>query len=128
MLLLVEAVKVESVTQAVTRIGLRQIKSIATAMAVEQMFVSDNYVIAEYMQNSWRKTVDVASVAITYDLLFKKTSISNFTLDTLTLAALIHNIGVLPILTEAEGHPEVFATPAFLQQAIIKFSNEIGAK
>ena len=30
------AVKVEGVNQAVTRIGLREIKSIATAMAIEQ--------------------------------------------------------------------------------------------
>lgn len=120
-------VKVESVTQAVTRIGLRQIKSIATAMAIEQMFVSNNATIAEYMQKSWNKTVDVAAVAITLMTLYlQKNKHAAFTLDTITLAALIHNIGVLPILTEAEGHPEVFANPAFIQQAIIKFSNEIG--
>lgn len=122
-------VKVESVTQAVTRIGLREIKAIATAMAVEQMFVSNNSVIAEYMQNYWRKTVAVASVAITLMAFYlKKHKHPTFALDTLTLSALIHNIGVLPILTEAEGHPEVFATPAFLEQAIIKFSNEIGVE
>jgi len=35
------SVKVETVNQAVTRIGLRQIKSIATAMALEQVFIVD---------------------------------------------------------------------------------------
>ena len=49
-------------------------------------------------------------------------------LDTLTLAALIHNIGVLPILTEAEQHPDVFANPTFLQQAIIKLAGNIGVE
>lgn len=123
------SIKVESVSQAVTRIGLRQIKSIATAMAVEQMFVSDNYVIAQHMQNSWCKTVNIASVAITLMMLYlQKNKHSDFSLDTLTLAALIHNIGVLPILTEAESHPEVFANPAFLQQAILKLSNKIGCE
>lgn len=123
------SIKVESVAQAVTRIGLREIKSIATAMAVEQMFVCNNPVVAEYMQKSWRKTVDVASVAIALMTLYlQKNKHAAFTLDTLTLAALIHNIGVLPILKEAESHPVVFTNPTLLQQVIIKFSNEIGGE
>ncbi|SEK70053.1 HD-like signal output (HDOD) domain, no enzymatic activity [Colwellia chukchiensis] len=123
------AVKVESVAQAVTRIGLKQIKSIATAMAVEQMFVSNNQVVAQYMRRSWQKTVDVASVAIALMVKYLENNKNTpFTLDTITLAAIIHNIGVLPILAEAESHPKVFATSAFLQQAIIKLANEIGAE
>lgn len=125
--LLGRSVKVETVSQAVTRIGLRQIKSIATAMAIEQVFVSQNEIVAMYMKKSWNKTIDIASVAIslmsTYLKDHKHTSLS---LDTITLAALIHNIGVLPILTEAESHPDVFANPTFLQQAIIKLSGRIG--
>lgn len=122
-------VKVETVTQAVTRIGLRQIKSIATAMAIAQMFVSKNDTVSEYMQKSWSKTVDVAAVAISLMTLYlQKNKHAAFSLDTITLAALIHNIGVLPILSEAESHPEVFANPVFIQQAIIKFANEIGAE
>lgn len=122
-------IKVESVAQAVTRIGLRKIKSIATGIAIEQMFVSNNPVISKYMQKSWGETVDVASVAIALMTLYlTKHKRAPFTLDTLTLAALIHNIGTLPILTEAENHPEVFAKPVFLQQAIARLSNEIGAE
>ena len=122
-------IKAESVTQAVTRIGLRQIKSIATAMAVEQMFVSNNSTISQYMSKYWNKTVDIAAVAITLMTLYlQKNKHAAFTIDTITLAALIHNVGVLPILTEAEQHPSVFAKPEFLQQAIIKFSNEIGVE
>ena len=42
------------------------------------------------------------------------------------LAALIHNIGVLPILTEAERHADVFANPTFLDVALEKLASEIG--
>jgi HD-like signal output (HDOD) protein len=56
-------VKVETVSQAVTRIGLTQIKSISTAMALKQVFVSENKVVAVAMQKSWHKTMDIASVA-----------------------------------------------------------------
>lgn len=125
--LLGRTVKVETTSQAVTRIGLRQIKSIATAMAVEQVFVSENEIVALYLKKSWAKTIDIASVAISLmGLYLKENKHSPLTLDTLTLAALIHNIGVLPILTEAEQHPDVFANPTFLQQAIIKLSGKIG--
>lgn len=122
-------IKAESVAQAVTRIGLRQIKSIATAMAVEQMFVSNNATISQYMKKYWNKTVDIATVAITLMTLYlQKNKHAAFSVDTITLAALIHNIGILPILTESEDHPSVFAQPEFLQQAMIKLSNKIGVE
>ena len=127
--LLGRSVKVETINQAVTRIGLRQIKNIATAMAVEQVFVSENKIVALYMKKSWDKTINVASVAISLMTIYlAKNRHTRLTLDTLTLAALIHNIGALPILTEAENHPDVFANPTFLQQAIIKLSGKIGSE
>jgi len=123
------SVKVETINQAVTRIGLRQIKSIATAMALEQVFVSENEIVSMYLKKSWTKTVDVASVAISLMTFYLRGhKHSSLMLDTVTLAALIHSIGVLPILTEAENHPDVFANPTFLQQAIIKLSSNIGAE
>lgn len=122
-------VKVDTVNQAVTRIGLRQIKSIATAMALEQVFVSENEIVSMYLKKSWAKTVDISAVAISLMTFYlKDNKHSPLLLDTVTLAALIHSIGVLPILTEAENHPDVFANPTFLQQAIIKLASNIGAE
>jgi len=125
--LLGRSVKVETVSQAVTRIGLRRIKSISTAMALEQVFVSENDVVAQYMKKSWHKTIEIASVAISLmSFYLKDNKHTSLSIDTITLASLIHNIGVLPILTEAEQHPDIFANPTFLQQAIIKLSGKIG--
>ena len=126
--LLGRAVKVETVNQAVTRIGLRQIKSIATAMAIEQVFVSKNKIVAMYLKKSWEKTIDVASVAIALMTFYKqKIKQSSLSLVELTLAPLVHSIGVLLILTEAQIISYVFPNPTFLQQAIIKLSSNIGA-
>ena len=122
-------IKVEAVAQAVTRIGLRQIKSIATAMAIEQIFISENEIVAMYMKKSWQSTVRVASVAISLMMFYlQQHKHSHLTLDTLTLAALVHNLGTLPILTEAEHHPDIFANPTFLQQAISSLSSRIGGE
>ena len=123
------AVKVSSVSQAVTRIGLRQIKNIATALAMEQLFVSKNQLVAEYMKREWDKTIDIVAHSMaalqTYRNVTKNRELA---LDSMTLAGLVSKIGILPILTEAERHSEVFANPTFLEDAIEKLSSTIGAK
>ncbi|MDP5039326.1 MAG: histidine kinase, partial [Paraglaciecola sp.] len=47
-------------------------------------------------------------------------------LDSMMLAALVANIGALPVLTEAERHAEVFANPTFLDVSINRLSGKIG--
>ncbi|KJY87204.1 HDOD domain-containing protein [Pseudoalteromonas sp. CO348] len=121
------SVKVNTLNQAVTRIGLRQIKNIATAMAMEQLFVSNNKLIKTYMDKAWQKTLKVACQAITtMDFYLRVNKHTSLNKDTITLASLVFNIGVLPILTEAERHPEVFANPSFLAHAIQKLGGKIG--
>lgn len=120
-------VKVNSINQAVTRIGLRQIKNIATALAMEQLFVSKNEVVSQYMKREWSNTVNVvANSMAALQMYVVRTKKRELSLDTITLAALVHSIGVLPILTEAERHEEVFANPTFLEVAIEKLSGRIG--
>jgi len=120
-------IKVETLNQAVTRIGLRQIKNIATAVAMEQLFVSKNELVRDYMEKSWQKTVNIACVAMaTMQLWSKQNKHSSLNIDTLTLVALVHSIGILPILTEAERHEEVFANPSFLEAAIQRMSGKLG--
>jgi HD-like signal output (HDOD) protein len=123
------SVKVSNLHQAVTRIGLRQIKNIATAMAMEQLFVSNNEIIKGYMSKAWQKTLTVACHSISLmEFYLKNNTHTSLNRDAITLASLIYNIGVLPILTEAERHPEVFANPSFLAHAIQKLSGKIGGE
>jgi HD-like signal output (HDOD) protein len=120
-------VKVTSIQQAVTRIGLRQIKNIATALAMEQLFVSKNEIVKEYMSRIWANTIEiVASSMAVLQVHVKQTKNRALNLDSMMLAALVHNIGVLPILTEAERHADVFANPTFLDVAIEKLAGKIG--
>ena len=121
------AVKVTSISQAVTRIGLRQIKNIATALAMEQPFVSKNELVGEYMKKEWSNTVEVVANAMAaLQMYIARTKKRELSIDTMTLMSLIHSIGVLPILTEAERHTEVFASPSFLDDAIDKLAPKVG--
>ncbi len=121
------SVKVETINQAVTRIGLRQIKNIATALAMEQLFVSKNEVVKAMLDKVWKLSIEVAAVAMAVMKAFlKENKRTSLNLDTITLATLVHNIGVLPILTEAERHEDVFANPEFLEGAIARLAGRIG--
>ena len=58
------SIVVTTLVQAVTRIGLMQVKNIATAMALEQLFVSHQPDIAQLMQLRWRQSVEITTSAM----------------------------------------------------------------
>ncbi len=122
------AVKVISTQQAITRIGLRQMKNIVTALAMEQLFVSKNDVVKQYMSQIWSDTIEIVSNSLAVMQIYtKETKKRTLNLESIMLAALVHNIGALPILTEAERHAAVFANPNFLDLSIEKMSGKLGA-
>ena len=121
-------VHVNSLHQATTRIGLRYIKNVVTAMAMEQLFVCKSALIKTQMDKVWAETLELTAFALTtmqhYNAAYKHTAV-NF--DTMTLAGLVHNIGALPILTEAEKQLEIFGDEAFIRKSIDNISGKIGA-
>lgn len=122
-------VKVNSLTQAVTRIGLNQIKNMATALAMEQLFVSKNELVKARMQQVWNDTIQVVANAMAAMQACAETNkLRHLSMDTMTLSALMYNIGALPILTEAERHKDVFANATFLDAAFNKLGGKIGGK
>ncbi|MBT1450381.1 HDOD domain-containing protein [Glaciecola sp. XM2] len=120
-------VKVVSTSQAVTRIGLFQVKNIATALAMEQLFVSKNEVVKQYMAKKWGDITNIVGNAMAAMVIYQRAKKDkSLSLDTMTLSALVADIGALPVLTEAERHDSVFANPAFLDVAINKLASRIG--
>ncbi|WP_395344860.1 HDOD domain-containing protein [Ningiella sp. W23] len=120
-------IKVTSTNQAVTRIGLAQVKNIATALAMEQLFVSKNEIVKKYMAQKWTDIINIVGNAMAVLAVYqKKNNDKKLSFDTMTLAALVADIGALPVLTEAERHDSVFANPTFLDVAINRLAGRIG--
>ena len=120
-------VPAENINSAVTRIGLVQIKSIATSVAMEQLFISTNEMVWEVMDEVWRTSIDVTAAACAMLQLYnKKHPKSGLNYDTLTLAGLVHNIGALPVLTEAEAHPHLFTSIDQLRALVRKMQGPLG--
>ena len=122
------AVRVDNLPAALNRIGGRQINNIATALAMEQLFVSDNEVVARCLKKSWVESSEITAHALALLNLYRQREAHcNLQADSMLLVALVHNIGVLPILAEADHYPEVFADVEFLDRAIEQLKFVIGA-
>ncbi|QSX32836.1 HDOD domain-containing protein [Shewanella avicenniae] len=120
-------IKAENINNAVSRIGLTQIKSIVTSVAMEQLFISTNEMVWEVMDEVWTTSIEVTAAACAMLLMYKKQhKQSPLNYDTLTLAGLVHNIGALPVLTEAESHPELFTSVGQLRALVRKLQGPIG--
>lgn len=122
------SIQITTLQQATTRIGLRYIKNVVTAMAMEQLFVSKSALIKKYMDNVWSETKQLTALALAtmqqYNSNFKYTTV-NF--DTMTLAGLVYNIGALPVLTEAEKQLELFGDEQLIKDSIQTIAAPIGA-
>ncbi|MGI2168713.1 HDOD domain-containing protein [Shewanella sp. MF05960] len=119
--------KAENISAAVNRIGLVQIKSITTSVAMEQLFISTNEMVWEVMDEVWKTSIEVtASSCAMLEIYNKRNPGKKLDRDTLTLAGLVHNIGALPVLTEAEVHPELFSKIDQLRSLVRKMQGPIG--
>ncbi|GGB55739.1 HDOD domain-containing protein [Shewanella inventionis] len=119
--------KAENISAAVNRIGLVQIKSITTSVAMEQLFISTNEMVWEVMDEVWKTSIEVtASSCAMLEIYNKRNPTKRLDRETLTLAGLVHNIGALPVLTEAEIHPELCSKIEQLRSLVRKMQGPIG--
>ncbi len=115
--------KIESCPEALTRIGLKSSQDIITAFAMKAVFNAKSPVIRKRMQELWAHSSYVASISAVFA---HKTP--GFDPDRAMLAGLIHDIGVVPILTYADKHPDIIASPKDLSETVKKLRVEIGVQ
>ena len=122
------SIKVNTLNQAVTRIGLSQIRNIAIAMALEQVFVSKHKLVQQQLDMLWQNSIHVAAVAAaTLSYYTSHKAGTGLNKDVLTLMALVHNIGAMPVLTEAERNEELLGDARFLRHLANELSPQISA-
>lgn len=110
------AVKVENLPQALTRIGLWQVRNIVVGLAMEQLFEARNDIVRRRMRQCWdESTVLTAAVLTLLKYYDGKTRLHQHTA---ALMCMTSQIGALPVLTMAEKHSDTFANPRFLNESI----------
>jgi len=113
--------KIESCPEALTRIGLKASQDIITAFAMKAVFKAKSPLIRKKMQELWTHSSYVAAISAVFA---HKTP--GFDPDRAMLAGLIHDIGIVPILTYADKHPDILSNPKDLLETIRELRVEIG--
>jgi len=108
---------------AVTRLGVNYSSNLAIGLVMEQIFHARSEVIENKMRDVWRESLEVAGIC--YTLCRRYTSLKP---DQAALGGLVHQIGVLPILTYAEEHNELLSDPVSLNHVIDSIHPLIGDK
>ena len=117
-------VRIKTVQDACNRVGLTSIKSIAMAMAMEQLYVSKSEVIFRMMEANWQRAMKVASAATA--LLLIHPAKLDIPKELVTLAGVVHNIGCLPILFEMEKMEKMARDVVTIEKVISKLQTIIG--
>ncbi|WP_369959730.1 HDOD domain-containing protein [Pseudomonas benzenivorans] len=115
--------EITDLQMAVGRLGINYTSNLATGLAMEQMFQATSDVVDRKMREVWNKSTEIAGIC--HVLCRHYTRLMP---DQATLAGLVHQIGVLPILTYAEEHSELLADSISLNHVIEKIHPIIGDK
>jgi putative nucleotidyltransferase with HDIG domain len=115
------AVKIESVQNAIARLGVPQVRSLVTSLIMKQLYQTKSPILKKRMQRVWEHSTEVA--AISHVLARKFTRLKP---DEAMLGGLIHDIGILPILVKAEEIPELANDERALDEVISKLHASVG--
>ena len=116
-------VAVDNLQLAVSRLGLTFIRNLTTGLAMEQMFKASSADVDKRLRQSWEHSKEVASICSVLTTHYTKLKA-----DQSLLAGLVHEIGILPILTLAEENKEVIENQEMLEDIIQELHPQIGHK
>lgn len=115
--------EINDLQMAISRLGINYTSNLATGLAMEQMFQATTDVVDRKMREVWNKSTEIAAIS--------HVLCRNFTrlpADQATLAGLVHQIGILPILTYAEEHSSLLSDSISLNHVIDRIHPIIGEK
>lgn len=115
--------EITDLQMAISRLGINYTCNLATGLAMEQMFQATSDVVDRKMREVWAKSTEIAGIC---HVLCK--SYTRLMADQATLAGLVHQIGVLPILTYAEENNALLSDSISLNHVIEQIHPIIGDK
>lgn len=114
--------EVRDLSMAVSRLGMNYTSNLAIGLAMEQMFQATSDMIDKRMRQLWRLTGQVSAMAT---ILARHTAAVGP--EEALLAALVHRLGALPILTFAEERNDLILDNITLGQIIDQLHGHLGS-
>jgi HD-like signal output (HDOD) protein len=116
-------VQIESVQMAVTRLGVRLVRSLVVSLIMQQIFQATSDLLDKRFRAIWEESVQVAAISRVL-----AQSLSHLDKEQALLAGLIHNIGALPVLTMAEQNSTLIDNEEELDRVINAVSPIVGTR
>lgn len=113
----------ETVQAAAMRMGLDTVRSLATSLAMKQLFQATHPVVDSHLRQAWKQSTDVAAMSA---VMAKNTP--GLEADSALLAGLTHCIGLSPILVKAEGDSDLLNNPQQLEHLLLKLYPRVGKR
>lgn len=114
--------RVESVQNAITRIGLQTTRVIVMTVVLKNLFTPQSRVVHDRMKAYYLHSIRIG--AICHALAAR---LPDFDPEQAFLAGLMHNIGVLPLLIQADRRTDLNQDPVVLEQLIQELAWPVGA-
>ncbi len=112
---------IKDLASAVSRLGITYTSNIAIGLVMEQMFQATSDVIDSRLRKTWAQAIEVGASAEVLARHFTRLDP-----DKAMLAGIVHQIGVLPILSFAENNEELIEDSESLDELIRKLHPSIG--
>ena len=114
---------IDNLRMAVTRLGTDMIRNLVTSLVMQQLYQSQNThpVIKKYLQANWQHSAKVATLSQIICKHFTK-----LRPDQALLAGLVHDIGIMPVLSRAELSPDLLKEPAQLDIVLRRLHTMVG--
>ncbi len=112
---------IEDLQMAVTRLGVRIVRDLVVGLAMKQIFQATSDALDKHSRSIWSKSVDAAAISR-----MMATRVSGVNPEQALLGGLIHNIGALPILVQAENDDELFHDETALGHVIYELQGIVG--
>jgi len=112
---------IETVEAAVTRMGSNMVRNLVTSIAMEQMFQATTDATDIRLRAVWENSTQIAAIASALSI-----PQTNLQADQALLAGLVHDIGILPILSRAEDYPDLLDNEEALDRIIADAHVKIG--
>ena len=113
----------ETVQAAAMRMGLDTVRTLATSLAMKQLFQATHPVVDAYLRKAWKQSTDVAAISAVI-----AKSAAGLESDSALLAGLTHSIGLAPILVKAESEPSLLADAQALDRLLYELHPVIGSR
>jgi HD-like signal output (HDOD) protein len=107
---------------AINRLGLTTTRNLVTTFSMNNLIKSDNPFSKKLIQNNWLQSIKVSSISHTLAVLTQKVDP-----DEALLAGLLHNIGVLPILSFADSYSQGIYQQADINCCVNELSGQVGS-